>query len=109
MCAFCDTSIIFTVRFHFGIRTNIRYGTISEIHVVDQKFPISYIILSNYITVKEWNFKFTCIKNRVYYPKANRKKCRTYSSNYEQFLSPFQVITIWNLQKKLRIAREDWN
>ena len=43
-CAFCDTSIIFTVRFHFGIRTNIRYGTISEMDVVDQKFRISYVM-----------------------------------------------------------------
>ena len=34
---------------------------------------------------------------------------RSYLSNYVHFLSPFQVITILNVQKQLRIAREDWN
>ena len=34
-CAFCDTSIIFTVRFHFDLKTIIRNGTISEMNVVD--------------------------------------------------------------------------
>ena len=55
-CAFCDTSMMLVsqVRFHFGIRTNIIYATISEIHVVVQKFRISYILLLNSITVKKY-------------------------------------------------------
>ena len=46
-CAFCDTSIISTVRFHLTIRTNIRYGTISEMDVVEQENfeRISYVLL----------------------------------------------------------------
>ena len=72
-CAFCDTSIIFTVRFHFGTTTNIRYGTISEMNVVDQNFRISYVLLLNYITVKNMNFQVYTYIERVYYPKANRK------------------------------------
>ena len=52
-CAFCDTSIIFTVRFHFDMRTKIIYGTISEIDVVDQKFRVFYILLLNSNTFKK--------------------------------------------------------
>ena len=51
-CAFCATSVLFTVRFHFGIRTSIRYGTISEMDVLD----ISYVLLLNFITVRNMKF-----------------------------------------------------
>ena len=56
-CAFTDASIIFTVKFHFGIRRNIRYGTISEMDVVDQKFRISYVLQLNSITVENMKFQ----------------------------------------------------
>ncbi len=52
-CAFCDTSIIFTVIFDFAIRLNIRYGTISEMDGVDQNIRISNILLLKSIAVKK--------------------------------------------------------
>ena len=107
------------MRFHFSIRTNyIRYGTISEIPVVDQKFRISYILLLNSITVKNMKFKvhfheglhastnlasssvsdtasrISNIQKSVYYLKANRELYISYLSNYVHFLSQLEVITI---------------
>ena len=33
-CTFCDTSAIFSIRFDFNMRVNIRYGATSENDVV---------------------------------------------------------------------------
>ena len=70
------------MKFHFGIRTNIRYGTISEMDLVDQEFRISYVLPLNSITVKNTKLH----QKRVYYSKADRKLYNSsYLSNYEHF------------------------
>ena len=46
------------------------------------------ILLLNSITVKNVKFQVYLHQKRVYYLKANRKRYRSFLSNYVHFLSP---------------------
>ena len=76
-------------------------------NVIDQNFRISYVLLLNYITVKNMNFQVYTYIERVYYPKANRKlyiEVILPITNYVHFLSPFQVHYL-KFAKQLRIGK----
>ena len=45
------------------------------------------------------------LHKKVHYPKANRKKYRSYFSNNEQFLRQFQVIQLFEIFKKSSESR----